>query len=144
MYYRIFEIPVLKFMFNTAKAIPIASAREDEALLEQAFDRIDAELEAGNVVCIFPEGAITRDGEIQRFRPGIERVIERRPVSVIPMALGGLWGSWFSHRSNGALRRLPGRLFHRVILRVGEPVPPREVTAAGLELLTRTLRGDNR
>jgi hypothetical protein len=144
MYYRIFEIPVLKVLFNTAKAIPIASAREDEALLEQALDRIDAELEAGNVVCIFPEGAITRDGEIQRFRPGIERIIERRAVPVIPMALGGLWGSWFSHRNNGALRRLPGRLFQRVNLRVGEPVPPREVTAAGLELLTRTLRGDNR
>jgi hypothetical protein len=144
MYYRIFEIPVLKFLFNTAKAIPIASAREDEALLEQAFDRIDAELEAGNLVCIFPEGAITRDGEIQGFRPGIERVIERRAVPVIPVALGGLWGSWFSHRSNGVLRRLPGRLFRRVNLRVGAPVPPGEATAAGLELLTRMLRGDNR
>jgi 1-acyl-sn-glycerol-3-phosphate acyltransferase len=144
MYYRIFEIPVLKVLFNTAKAIPIASAREDEVLLEQAFDRIDAELEAGNVVCIFPEGAITRDGEIQRFRPGIERIIGRRPVPVIPMALDGLWGSWFSHRSNGALRRLPGRLFRRVNLRVGEPVAPREVTAQGLELLVRTLRGGQR
>ena len=144
MYYRIFEIPLLKFLFNTAKAIPIASAKEDEALLEKAFDRIDAELEAGNIVCIFPEGAITRDGEIRRFRPGIERIIQRRRVSVIPMALGGLWGSWFSHRGNGALRRLPGRLFRRVTLRVGEPVPPDEVSAQGLELLVRTLRGDAR
>jgi hypothetical protein len=144
MYYRIFEIPVLKFLFKTAKAIPIASAKEDETLLEAAFDRIDAELESGNIVCIFPEGAITRDGEIQRFRPGIERIIERRPVPVIPMALGGLWGSWFSHRSNGALRRIPGRLFRRVNLRFGEQVPPREVSAGGLELLVRTLRGDNR
>ena len=144
MYHRIFEIPVLKFLFNTAKAIPIAPAREDEALLELALDRIDAELEAGNIVCIFPEGAITRDSEIQRFRPGIERIIERRPVPVIPMALGGLWGSWFSHRRNGALRRLPGRLFRRVSLAVGEPVPPGDVTASGLELLTRTLRGTNR
>ena len=144
MYYRIFEIPVLKFLFNTAKAIPIASAKEDEALLREAFDKVDAELEAGNVVCIFPEGAITRDGEIRRFRPGIERIIERRPVPVIPMALGGLWGSWFSHRSNDTLRRIPGRLFSRVNVRVGDPVPPRDASAAGLELLVRTLRGDNR
>lgn len=144
MYHRIFEIPVLKFLFNTAKAIPIAPASEDEALLERALDRVDAELEAGNIVCIFPEGAITRDSEIQRFRPGIERIIERRPVPVVPMALGGLWGSWFSHRRNGALRRLPGRLFRRVSLTVDEPVPPGEVTASGLELLTRTLRGNNR
>jgi len=144
MYFKIFETPVLKFLFNRAKAIPIASAKEDEALLEEAFDRIDAELEDGNVVCIFPEGAITRDGEIQRFRPGVERIIERRPVPVIPMALGGLWGSWFSHRSNGALRRLPGRLFRRVHLRIGDPVPPTDVSASGLELLVRTLRGDAR
>ena len=144
MYYRIFEIPLLKFLFNTAKAIPIASAKEDEALLEEALGRIDAELEAGNVVCIFPEGAITRDGEIHRFRPGIERIIERRPVPVIPMALGGLWGSWFSRRSNGSLRRLPGRLFQLVTLRIGEPVSPGEVSAKGLELLVRTLRGDIR
>ena len=144
MYYRIFEIPLLKFLFSTAKAIPIASAREDEALLEEAFERIDSELEAGNVVCIFPEGSITRDGEIQRFRPGIQRIIERRPVPVIPMALGGLWGSWFSRRSNDTLRRLPGRLFQLVTLRVGEPVPPAEVSPEGLELLVRTLRGDVR
>lgn len=144
MYYRIFEIPVLKLLFNTAKAIPIASAKENEALLEEAFDRIDAELEAGNIVCIFPEGAITRDGEIHRFRPGIERIIERRPVPVIPMALGGLWGSWFSHRSNGSLRRLPGKLFRRVNVHLGEQVPPHEVSAPGLELLVRTLRGDAR
>jgi hypothetical protein len=144
MYYRIFEIPVLKVLFNTAKAIPIASARENAALLEEGFDRIDAELEAGNIVCIFPEGAITRDGEIQRFRPGIERVIQRRPVPVIPMALAGLWGSWFSHRSDGALRRLPGKLFRRVDLRIGEAVPPQDASAAGLELLTRTLRGGTR
>ncbi|HLU07270.1 MAG TPA: MFS transporter [Woeseiaceae bacterium] len=144
MYYRIFEIPLLKFLFNTAKAIPIASAKEDEALLEEAFGRIDAELEAGNVVCIYPEGAITRDGEIHRFRPGIERIIERRPVPVIPMALGGLWGSWFSRRSNGSLRRLPGRLFQLVTLRIGEPVAPGEVSAQGLELLVRTLRGEVR
>ncbi|HEX5764337.1 MAG TPA: 1-acyl-sn-glycerol-3-phosphate acyltransferase, partial [Woeseiaceae bacterium] len=144
MYYRIFEIPLLKFLFNTAKAIPIASAKENEALLEEAFDRIDAELETGNVVCIFPEGAITRDGEIHRFRPGIERIIERHPVPVIPMALGGLWGSWFSRRSNGTLRRLPGKLFQLVTLRIGEPVPPGEVSARGLELLVRTLRGDVR
>ncbi|HEX6260659.1 MAG TPA: MFS transporter [Woeseiaceae bacterium] len=144
MYYRIFEIPVLKLLFNTAKAIPIAPAKENEALLEEAFNRIDAELEAGNIVCIFPEGAITRDGAIHRFRPGIERIIERRPVPVIPMAVVGLWGSWFSHRSNGSLRRLPGKLFRRVDIRIGERVPPHEVSAQGLELLVRTLRGDDR
>ena len=141
MWYKIFEIPLLKFIFKTAKAIPIASAREDAELLERAYDRIDEELEAGNVVCIFPEGSITRDGNVQRFRPGIEKIVERRGVPVIPVSLGGLWGSWFSRRSNGALRRLPGKLFARVDVSIGEAVRPGDVTAGKLELLVRTLRG---
>jgi len=144
MYYRIFQIPLLRFLFRDAKAIPIASARENEALLNEAFDRIEAELDAGNVVCIFPEGGITRDGEIQPFRQGIERIIERRAVPVVPVALAGLWGSWFSRQSGGGLRKVPGKLFARVDVRIGEPVPAEEITAARLELLVRTLRGNSR
>jgi 1-acyl-sn-glycerol-3-phosphate acyltransferase len=143
MYYRIFQIPLLRFFFSHMKAIPIAGAMENEMLMNEAFDRVDEELEAGNIVCIFPEGAITRDGEIQRFRPGIEKIIARRPVPVVPIALGRLWGSWFSRRGGG-IRKIPGRLFAKVPVTVGEPVLPRDVTAAGLELLVRTLRGDAR
>ena len=144
MWYKIFEIPLLKFLFKTAKAIPIASAREDRALMDEAFEKVDAELAAGNVVCIFPEGGITSDGEIQRFRPGIEKIIQRRAVPVVPAALGRMWGSWFSRRQTGGLRKIPGRLFARVAISVGEPVAPDEVSAAKLELLVRTLRGDMR
>ena len=64
MYYRIFNIPVLRWIFRTARAIPIAGAREDPALMQRAFDEIDATLAAGDLVCIFPEGALTRDGAI--------------------------------------------------------------------------------
>jgi 1-acyl-sn-glycerol-3-phosphate acyltransferase len=144
MYYRIFDIPLLKMLFSTAKAIPIAPAKENEALLEEAFERIDAELAQGNIVCVFPEGSITTDGRIQPFRPGIERIIERRPVPVIPMALGGLWGSWFSRQRGDRLRRFPGKLRSRVYLRIGKPVHPRDASAASLELLVRALRGDDR
>ncbi|MEE8538207.1 MAG: MFS transporter [Woeseiaceae bacterium] len=144
MYYKIFQIPLLSFIFKTAKAIPIASAKEDETLLAEAFDQIDKELDAGQIVCLFPEGGISTDGEVQRFRPGIEKIIERRGVPVIPIALGGLWGSWFSRRSGGGLRKIPGRLWARVNVRIGEAVRSEDVTAASLELLVRTLRGDNR
>jgi hypothetical protein len=144
MYHRIFDIPLLRFLFRTAKAIPIAPAREDEALLAEAYDRIDAELEGGNVVCVFPEGAITRDGQVHSFRHGIEKIVARRPVPVVPMALSGLWGSWFSRKASGGLRRIPGRLFARVDVRIGEPVLPGDVAAPGLELLVRTLRGTRR
>ena len=144
MYYKIFEIPLLKFFFRNMKAIPIAGAREDKDVMNAAFDAVDDELAAGNLVCIFPEGAITRDGNIQRFRPGIEKIIARRPVPVIPVSLGRLWGSWFSRSRDGALRRIPGRVFARVPVRVGDAVPATEVTSARLELLVRTLRGDDR
>ena len=144
MYFRIFEIPLLRFLFKTAKAIPIAPAKENESLLAEAYEKIDAELAAGNIVCIFPEGAITRDGKVQSFRPGIERIIERRPVPVVPIALSGLWGSWFSRKAGGGLRRIPGRLFARVDVRIGEPVKAADASAAGMELLVRTLRGARR
>lgn len=144
MYYKIFAIPFLYFIFRTAKAIPIASAHEDQQLMDEAFDKVDAELAAGNVVCIFPEGAITRDGEVQRFRPGIERIIARRAVPVIPVALVGLWGSWFSRDQSGGVRKLPGRLFAKVTVTIGAAVPPADVTADRLEQRVRSLRGDRR
>lgn len=144
MYYKIFRLPLLRFLFQHAKAIPIASANEDLRLMNEAFDKVDEELAKGNVVCIFPEGGITRDGEIQRFKRGIEKVIARRPVPVVPVALGRLWGSWFSRSSGGGIRKIPGRLFARVPVIIGEPVPPGDVTAAKLEILVRTLRGDLR
>ena len=144
MYYKIFQLPLLRFLFQHAKAIPIASASEDEELMQEAFEKVDAELAAGNIVCIFPEGGITGDGEIQRFRPGIEKVIARRPVPVIPVALQNLWGSWFSRSKGGGIRKVPGRLFAKVPVVVGEPVMPGDVTAASLEILVRTLRGDRR
>jgi 1-acyl-sn-glycerol-3-phosphate acyltransferase len=144
MYYKIFQIPLLRFIFKTAKAIPIASAKENVDLLRNAFEQIDEELAAGHVVCIFPEGGITRDGEIQRFRSGIERIIERRPVPVIPIALCGIWGSWFSRQSGGGLRKIPGRLWAKVTVRIGEAVAGKDVTAEGMELLVRTLRGNQR
>ena len=144
MYYKIFQLPLLRFFFRQLKAIPIASAKEDEQLMNEAFEQVEAELAAGNIVCIFPEGGITRDGEIQRFRRGIERVIANRPVPVVPVALQNLWGSWFSRSNGGGIRKFPRRLFARVPVVIGEPVTPGDATAANLELLVRTLRGDRR
>jgi 1-acyl-sn-glycerol-3-phosphate acyltransferase len=144
MYYKIFQLPLLRFLFQHAKAIPIASAKEDERLMKEAFEKVDAELAAGNIVCIFPEGGITSDGEVQRFRPGIEKVIANRPVPVVPVALQNLWGSWFSRSKDGRIRKFPRRLFVKVPVVIGEPVLPGDASAAALEILVRTLRGDRR
>ena len=143
MYYRIFNIPVLRFIFRTAKAIPIAGRREDAALMERAFAEVERTLAAGDLVCIFPEGGITRDGEVAPFRAGIERILATQPVPVVPIALRGLWGSVFSRRDSALGRmRLPRRFRARIEVAIGQPVPPGEATAAALEARVRALRGD--
>ncbi|WP_200870767.1 1-acyl-sn-glycerol-3-phosphate acyltransferase, partial [Pseudomonas aeruginosa] len=98
-------------VFRTAGAVPIAARHEDEGIYERAFQRIADYLRDGELVCIFPEGKLTADGEMNEFRAGIERIIEETPVPVIPMALQGLWGSFFSRDPNkGFFRRLWSRV----------------------------------
>ncbi|MEZ5500154.1 MAG: MFS transporter [Steroidobacteraceae bacterium] len=142
MDHSIFSIPVLSFIFRTAKAIPIASARENADLLRDAYDRIDAELADGELVCIFPEGKLTRDGSIDEFRGGVERILERRPVPVVPLALRGLWGSFFSRRGGRAMARWPRRFWSRIELVAGEVVAAADVSAAHLQQIVTQLRGD--
>ena len=148
MYYRIFNIPVMRWIFRTGKAIPIAGVRENRALMEQAFDAIDAALAEGEIVGIFPEGRLTTDGEIAAFKSGVERVLARaaaagRPVPVVPMALRGMWSSMWSHRDDRMGRmRAPRRFRAHVGVVAGEPVSGVEVTAGMLEAKVRALRGD--
>ena len=109
MYYKIYNLPVLNFVFRTAGAIPIAGQHENPELMEQAFAEIEQALNKGDLVCVFPEGKLTRNGKMNKFRPGVERILQTTPVPVIPMALNGLWGSAFSrHPSNIIFRILKG------------------------------------
>lgn len=140
MDYRIFEIPVLNFVFRTAGTIPIASAKEDPAMLERAYERIDEYLKAGEVVCIFPEGRITDNGDLYPFKKGITRIIERTPVPVIPMALCGLWGSFFS-RWGGAAMRYPRGVFSNIALVIDKAWSPLQVTPEALQIRVGELRG---
>jgi 1-acyl-sn-glycerol-3-phosphate acyltransferase len=139
MYYKIFNMPVLRFVFRTAKAIPIAGYKEDPAVLDAAYEAIDAALADGEAVCIFPEGGLTRDGQIATFRPGVEKILAHRPVPVVPMALRGLWGSMWSRRRK---LRLPRRFRARVELVVDAVRSPEHSSAAALEARVRELRGD--
>jgi 1-acyl-sn-glycerol-3-phosphate acyltransferase len=142
MDHEIFKMPVLNFVFRTAGAVPIAPAQEDPAILEQAYDQVARYLEAGEVVGIFPEGRLTGDGEIGPFKTGIERIIQRTPAPVVPMALRGLWGSFFSRRHGKAMRHFPRRFWSRIELLVGEPVPSEQATSERLRGQVVQLRGD--
>ncbi len=130
MDHRIFKIPVLGWMFKLAKAIPIAPRSEDPAAYAQAFVDVQAVLKEGDLLAIFPEGGITKDGTLQEFKGGIMKILEDAKAQgieppVIPMALTNLWGSYFSRiEKNGAMVRPFRRgIFSRVGLNVGQPMP---------------------
>jgi len=147
MYYRIFDIPVLRWIFRTAKAIPIAGAKEDPALMQRAFDAVDTALANGELVCIFPEGALTKDGDVAPFKSGVERILERtraagRAVPVIPLALRGMWSSMWSRRDDRLRRMRVPRRFRAHVEVVGGAVERAPTTADSLEVQVRLLRGD--
>jgi len=142
MDYQIFKNPLLNFIFRTAGAIPITSARENPEILKRAYERVAEYLQNGEVVGIFPEGRLTPDGEIGPFKTGIERILKHTPVPVIPMALRGLWGSFFSHRYGKAMSGFPRRFWSRVELIVGEAIPPEKATSAVLREQVVALRGE--
>lgn len=147
MDHRIFRIPVLGALFRLAKAIPIAPQKEDPATYEAAFARAREVLDEGELLCIFPEGGITRDGRLQPFRGGVMKIIEDRPeLPVVPLALQNLWGSFFSRVEEGRAMVRPFRrgFFSRVGLAAGTPLIAAEVSPEGLqqrvgELLTTRL-----
>lgn len=143
MYYRIFQLPVLSFVFRTANAIPIAGAREDPEMMERAFDAVSAALREGEIVCIFPEGKLTEDGEMDVFKPGVSRILERDPVPVVPLALRGLWGSFFSRAYGSAMSRLlPRGMLSRIELVAGETIEAADATLEVMQDRVLQLRGE--
>ena len=141
MYYKIYNLPVLNFIFRTAGTIPIAGRGEDEVIYERAFRKIAEYLSDGELVCIFPEGKLTTDGQINEFKAGVTRILEQTPVPVIPMALQGLWGSFFSRDPNKGVFH---RLWSRVTLVAGAPIAASEATQKVLRERVSELRGDVR
>jgi len=148
MYYKIFKIPVMSWIFRTAKAIPIAGAKEDPELMRKAFDEIDAALAEGELVGIFPEGALTKDGQIAPFKSGVEHILERaaargQVVPVVPMALRNMWTSMWSRRdSRLGQMRVPRRFRAPVEVMAQAPIVDASVDAQTLEAKVRAMRGD--
>ncbi len=127
MLHTYYNIPIIHYLFRDGGAIPIGSAKTHPELVEQAFDEIHASLDRGDLVILFPEGQLTKDGEVARFRKGVESILERNPVPVVPIALKGLWGTRFSLS--------PERKWHfrpPVEMVIGEPLDPKDVDADGL------------
>ncbi len=142
MDHKIFRIPILSFVFRTAKAIPIAPYKENPAMLEAAYAEVSRALADGDLIAIFPEGSITRDGELGPFKKGIKQIVDANPVPVIPMALRGLWGSLFSRKDGPAFFKAPRRLFAVIELNVGAPIPAYAATPETVRAQVASLRGN--
>ena len=148
MDHRIFRTPFAGWVFRQAKAIPVAPAHEDAALLAAAYDECARALADGELVCIFPEGKLTATGELNPFRHGVTEIVRRSPAPVVPMALRGLWGSVFSrHAASGQERPahpLRRGVTSRLTLAVGEPLDSGAATLERLQQAVFELRGARR
>lgn len=138
----IFDIPVLNFIFRVAGTVPILPKKVDEEVYQDAFARVAEYLAAGEVVCIFPEGALTRDGDIHEFRPGLSRILAETPVPVVPLALRGLWGSIFSHAPKALKADWRHLIRRRVELVAGPLTSPEAAAPEYLYDIVAGLRGD--
>ncbi len=144
MYYKIYQLPIIHFLFKTMGAIPIASAKENSALLDKAYEDIAEALQNDELVCIFPEGGLTPDGEIQMFKRGIEKILQRTPVPVVPMALQGLWGTWFSREGGRAMKGFPRNWMKKIDVITGTVLEANDADLSTIETCVRTLRQDRR
>ncbi|MBX2847592.1 MAG: MFS transporter [Acidiferrobacterales bacterium] len=139
-----YELPIAKLLFRALKAIPIAPRSESNELLEQAFDEIAAGLENGELICIFPEGGITQDGEMRQFQPGVEKIIKRTPVPVVPLAIRGLWGTWFSRHKGRAMQGFPTAFMRKLTIVSSEPIAAQDVNRYDLFDRVLSLLGDQK
>ncbi len=145
MDHRINDAPLGRIVFRAVRTIPIATAKDDPAVKESAFAHAAEALRNGELIGLFPEGKITRDGELNVFRYGVQRIVGETPVPVIPLALCGLWGSFFSRRFGPAMR-VPSciRLFRRIALVAGKALPPEQADPDYLRTVVAGLQGGAR
>jgi acyl-[acyl-carrier-protein]-phospholipid O-acyltransferase/long-chain-fatty-acid--[acyl-carrier-protein] ligase len=115
-----FESRMLHWVFRKTKAIPVgATPREIVASIRAAR----ADLEAGHVVCIFAEGAISRTGNLLPFKRGLEKIVDGLDVPVIPVHLDRLWGSIFSFERGRFFWKWPKRVPYPATVSFGNPRP---------------------
>lgn len=130
----------MNWLFRLVGAIPVDTERRDTGSLRRALDDVSVALSQGEVVMVFPEGRLTPDGEVQRFRRGLDIILARNPVPVVPAGLSGLWGSWTSNKGGPALSKWPRRFRARVVLHFGEPIAPEAATSGHAEARVRALK----
>jgi 1-acyl-sn-glycerol-3-phosphate acyltransferase len=140
MFEDLYKIPVLHWFFRTSKVIPISHRGRT---IRTAMNEIQRALDNGEIVLIFPEGHLTYDGEVDDFRRGMDMILQRSPVPVVPLALQGLWGSYFSRHGGKAMLKLPKRFWSKVTIAAGPAVEPEQANGDYLRSEVIRLKEDN-
>lgn len=134
----IYKIPAVKYWMDYCGVIPISPNRKS---VKKALDAVSEAMKNGELVCIFPEGYLTYTGNMIRFRFGVEWMVKRDNVQVIPLALKGLWGSIFSRKYvHSRFQWIPRSLFRQVTVKCGEPIPPAKAKVNHLQRVVMKLK----
>lgn len=134
------NLPPLRRFLNRAGVIPISATNRRSII--RAFNEVEQALAEGHIVCIFPEGKLTSDGEMNDFLRGMDLILKRSPVPVIPVALKGMWGSYFSRYKGSACKGLPSRFWSKIEIEVGTPVDSNLASTESMHHKVSELRGD--
>ena len=129
MFQELYEHPLLKPWAKWLRVIPISPQQRPRELIQSLHQASEA-LRAGELVCIFPEGEMTRIGHLLPFHRGMERILKEAPAPVIPVHLEGVWGSIFSFAGGRYVWKRPRRVPYPVSLVFGKALPP-TVSAEG-------------
>ncbi len=121
--------PVARFFFRAAGVIPVSPNKAMKGI-RLAWDA----LKAGELVCVFPEGAISRTGQLMELKRGFGLISERAKVPVVPAFIDGLWGSIYSFAGNRYLWKSPRLMPTPVCVIFGPPLPPEKVSRATARL----------
>lgn len=111
--------PICKLM----GAIPISASDPPKQIIA-SLRQARAAMDDGFMVCIFAEGVITRSGMIAQFKAGFERIMKGTNFDIIPVYLGGVWGSIFSYYNGKMVSMLPKKFPYPVSIHFGKPMPP--------------------
>jgi 1-acyl-sn-glycerol-3-phosphate acyltransferase len=144
MWYGFYELPVVGRLFKWLNSIPIGNSRNRPELVPEAFEKIAEALEHGELVVVFPEGGITHNGEMNKFQPGIDEILRRTPVPVVPLAIRGMWGTWWSRKKGRAMKGLPTSYMKRLTVVAGPPVSANKASRLVMQKKVLALRGDEK
>ena len=141
MSYKYLKNPIIKLLLTEAKVIPISNSFDKPDVLLKSFKQIEKELQDNQILCMFPEGKFTTNGKLKNFKTGIEKISKNNQVDVIPVALKGMWGSYWSVKHGDTFFKKPKRIRAQVEVIYGDRVSYEIITAELLQEKVQALLG---